>query len=72
VVPGVPGFLQSVSCHEFESVLEATATVHGWPFLLFDLQSMAGQTPCKTERNQAFRVGYQKDAKPFPVFPRYP
>ena len=64
----MPGFLQSVLCHEFENVLEATATVHGWPFLLLHQQSMAGQTPCKTERNSAFRVGYQKEPGPFLSF----
>ena len=67
----MPEFLQPVLCHEFENVFEARAKGHREAAVTpFGLTSMAGQTPCKTERNPGFRVGYQKATTPFPVFPR--
>ena len=73
MAPGVHGSLQIVLWHEFEDVLEATTMVRGSPFDAFRQRSIAGQTPCKTDRNLVFESSsIQITTSPLSIFPSHP
>ncbi len=73
MAPGVHGLLWVVLWHGFDDVLEAATMVHGSPFVAFRQRSIAGQTPCKTDRNLVFESSsIQITTSPFPVFPSHP
>lgn len=74
MAPGVHKSLQVVLWHEFEDVLEATTMVHESPFVASHQRSIAGQTPCKTDRNLVFESSSIQITPPrpslsFPVTP---